>query len=198
MELITKKSYELFPIIFDQSNNFVILESVDSYTFTCINTTTGVDTSSDIIDSDTNGTNTVQLVIKDGTVGDKHKISMRVVGSSGGLYEKDLIVEIIDNYDGVFSKQSSEILSIKIEFKNCSSILDGDTLSTKTISATNVLYGTDVTSSIVSASAIQDDNSVIVICKDGLDNNNYKITGKVTTGLGYKYQIDVLMSVRDK
>lgn len=199
MDSITKKSYERFPVIFDQSNNLFTLETVASYTFTCINTVTGTDTSSEIIDGNTSGTKYVQLIVKNGVVGDKHKITVKVTTTLDGLFEKDLILEIADENNGIFTKQPTEILGIKLEFKNFNSILDGDALSTWTITGTNVLYDSDITSSIVDASAIQpDDNSVVVVCKGGVSGNVYRITTKAETTQGYKYQMDVLMSVREK
>ena len=199
MDSITKKSYERFPIIFNQSNNLSYLESVVSYTFECVNTLTGADTSSEIIDGDSNTSTYVQLIVKAGTVGDKHKVTVKVTTTTDGLYEKDVIIEIVDENNGVFPKQPTEVAPVKVEFKNFPSILSGDSLSTRSVSATNVLYDSDITSSIVDTSEIQpDDNSVTVVCKGGVSGNVYKITTKAETTQGYKYQMDVLMSVKEK
>ena len=90
-----------------------------------------------------------------------------------------------------FIKQPDEEYPIVVDF---SAVLgDGETISTKTVTAT--LSDVSATTTVIDSSSISGD-TIILTVKGGTENN-YKITVKITTSLGNVYEKDVLMNVRN-
>lgn len=96
-----------------------------------------------------------------------------------------------------FSKQSSEIFPISIDFST--NIETGDSIVTKTITALRVLDSVDVTTGIIfDTLLVSTSNLIKIVVQAGVDDQNYKITTVANTTNGYTYEHDVMMLVRDE
>lgn len=192
MDIVQKKTYDKFPVDVHFSHNLVANETVSSAIVTCINTETGVDSSSEIIHStSTVGTMTVRVVIKAGINGDKHKITVKATTNLLNIYEKEFIVEIIDTVDNVFAKQPSEIFIIAADFTNMPIT---DTLATWSVTATKTSDGTASTGTVILADGL-DGLKILIGIQAGTDGDEHLIATKVVTTLGYQFQIDALMKI---
>lgn len=198
MDIQFKKNYEVLPVYFDFTKDLISNETISSFSITCVDTITGLDTLSIIVDSSSNQSTFIRVVIKGGTVEESHKITIKTVTSFGNSYEKEIIITIINSFEGYFEKQPSEKYLINLEFSNRLALADGDILfaidaivMTRKIDKVvldNMIY----TSSIASHSDIQ------IGVQGGSDGQLYEISAKVISQLGYKYQMDILMMVKDK
>lgn len=93
-----------------------------------------------------------------------------------------------------FTKQPSEKYPVSIDFSN--SLGSGETISSIEVSAVNLSTNEDATSSIVDSSTNNDDTVGITV-KGGVNKTVYKITTKVTSSLTNIYEEDLFMNVFD-
>lgn len=223
MFISSKKGYEEFLITIDFEDRFEILESITSSSFVCVNLCTGagIDESSSLLFYEDSVYQAVDVAygdgryggipdntlfsitfgIKDGVVGNKYKITVKVTTNLGNVYEEDVILEIAENIDGYFQKQPSEKFTILMDFthrlNNTDSRYD-DTILSQSVTAIRKSDGADVTSSIIFASALEGTEKVKVGVQAGSNNEKYQIVNKIISTQGYKYQIDVSLSVEEK
>lgn len=192
MDIISKKSYEKFPIRFNYSNNLTTLETVASIVLTCVNTATGVDTSGTIISSSSIASPDVMVVLMAGAVGDRHLLTCKATTNLTTVYEKEVIINIVDSTEGSFTKQPYETYIISMDFTNV--LESGDTLASQNLTAIRKSDATSATTTVITSSGI-DGGKLSVLVKAGTNGETYQLTGKVITILSYQYQMDVLMQV---
>jgi hypothetical protein len=95
-----------------------------------------------------------------------------------------------------FTKQDSEKFPISIDFST--NISAGDSIVSKTVVALRTSDTADVTTGVIADTLlVSTSNLVDIVVADGADTENYKITTVVYTTLGYIYEHDVLMMVRN-
>lgn len=93
-----------------------------------------------------------------------------------------------------FKKDPYEEFAIVVDFSE--NFGTGEAISTKTV----VGYdsdGTVVTSSIIASSAIVPDTQVSVEVKGGASGEWFTITVQCVTSIGAKWELDIIMEVRD-
>ena len=193
MDIINKKPYEKFPVSADFSTDLSVNETITAKVVACVNTATGVDSSSEIIASSAIATPKITLVIKAGVAGDKHKVTAKATTTLGNVYEKDFIVNIENGTEGVFTKQPSNIFLIGMDFTN---IPVTDTINTEVTTVTKTSDGTDVTGTLILSTG-SDGMKIIVGMQNGTDGEEYLITTKMATTTGYQLQIDAIMVVAE-
>ena len=196
MDTIDKKPYEKFPVKFNFSNDLDALEVITAHTILCVNAVTGADTLATIIASDSLSSPDVIAVLQNGSLGDKHKITVRVNTSMGNDYEKDVILEVGERMEGVFTKQPNDTFLIAADFSN---VMDGtDTLSSQSVTAKRKSDGVFVTNEIIYASGIEGGKPQVLIgVTDGIDKEIYRIVTQVVTTAGYKMESEILMTVQE-
>lgn len=96
MDKFQKQSSEQFTIEIDFSRVLSDSETISSYTLSAINNNTGDDVKTAIVDSDTKDTESVYITVKAGTTGSKYKVTVVITTSSSNIFEKDVIMEILD------------------------------------------------------------------------------------------------------
>ncbi len=194
MVQLTKDSFEKFPITFPFANDLGADEVLASYTITCVNVETQVDTKTSIIDSDSLPSPylDVQVIIKGGTSLEEHKITVLATSDLANTFRKDLLLCINDYWQDSFSKPPDEEFTNKIDFTD--DLETGDSISSVTILAED-MEGVDVSSVVISGNEI-DSPLVYVGVQAGTDGDFDIIRTRATTGLGYKYANNVLMMVR--
>lgn len=219
--MITKKEFESFLITMDFEDRFEILESIVSFLVTCSNSCNGIDASDSVLffeDSvyqavDTfygdgryggvfdNTKSSVTFGIINGIVGNKYKITTRLTTNLGNAYEEDIVLEITENVDSYFQKQPSEKFTILLDFKhrlNNADIRYDDTISSQAVTVVRESDGVDVTGSIVFASGVDGTEKIKIGVQAGSDNEAYRITSKIVSTHGYKYQVDLIMNVKEQ
>mgnify|MGYP001561477396 CR=1 FL=1 len=218
---MNKKEYEEFLITIDFGDRFGILESISSFSVVCINLHTGNDESDSILftedsvyqDTDIgygeerygglpdNSESSVTFGIKNGVVGNKYKVTVKATTNIGNLIEEDILLEIVECVEGYMQKQPSEKFSILMDFTNRLNDEDvryDDIIATHDITVIRKSDGVVVTGSIVFGSALEGVEKVKVGVQGGINNEKYQIVNRIVSVQGYKYQMDVLMSVREK
>lgn len=194
---IAKKPYEKFPIKVNFSVDLDTLETISTYTITCINTLTGANTLSTIVNTSSVANPDVKVTVQAGTAGEVHKITVKATTNLGNIYEDEIWLEIADSIDGEFTKEPSESFIIASDFGNAGTILnDGDTLSTQTTTAVRKSDGVTVTTDIIFDSDTEG-NKVLIGVTGGVDNASYLITCRGVTANDYHYQLDFLMVVEE-
>lgn len=96
-----------------------------------------------------------------------------------------------------FKKQSYEEFSIGGDFS--ANFDDGTIISSQTVTATDV-SGTDVSTEVLDQSTISNDGAsmVNVLVRAGEEANQpYKITFRCVDSMGYKWELDVKMEVKE-
>lgn len=221
MNIITKKAFEEFLITIDFEDRFEIFETIASFSVVCVNLCTGIDESSSLLfyeDSvyqaidvaygegryggvPDNAKSSVTFGIRNGVVGNKYKITAKVVTNIGNTYEEDIVLEIRETVEGYFPKQPYESFSILVDFihrLNNDDIRYDDTVSSQVVTVKRKLDGVDVTGDIVFASGLEGSEKVKIGIKAGDNARFYQITNKIVSTQGYKYQMDILMDVNEK
>ena len=94
----------------------------------------------------------------------------------------------------IFLKQPAEDFTIAVEY---SGDLDtGETISNKTVTATDLTDNSDATATVISASSISG-TQVLVRVQAGSTNHDYLIHVRATTSTTQDYEHDVTMQVRE-
>lgn len=194
MDLLQKKIYEKIPVSIDFSPDLGTGETVSSFVVTCINIATGADSSSTIILSSTLATPIVTLVVQAGTTGEKHHIQVLATTNFTSSYDKDFILEIVDTTEGTFIKQPSDAHVIANYFTNM--LATGETIYTHTVTAIKKSDSSDATSTIIYGANI-DGSKILIGVRSGADGEAYQIVAKIVTSLGYQWQLDSIMMVRE-
>lgn len=191
MDTISKKSYEKYPVRFNFSNDMTTLETVLSVVITCINPVTGADTSGAIISSSSISTPDVIVTIMAGVVGDSHLLTCKATTNLSNVFEKEVIIKIVDSIEGTFTKQPQETYLISMDFTN---ILEtGDTLASQTVTAIKKSDGSSATATVINGAGLDGTFKVSVVVKSGTSGETYLLTTKVVTASTYQYQMDVFM-----
>lgn len=192
---LSKYSYEKFPISFNFIRELKTTgESISTKTITCVNAGTGVSSKSTVVPSESISGAKVVVVIDAGTNGEQHKLTVQITTSGGNSYKKHLILDITRRCDESFSKMPSSEFLIKHDFTE--ELEDGDTISTVTVTATKTSDDSDATADVIETSVIEDD-SIFAGIMGGSAGYDYRISIKIATTLGYKYQKDIMMEVRN-
>lgn len=218
---IIKKEYEEFLITIDFGERFEILESITSFSVVCVNLCTGVDESSSLLfyeDSvyqatdvaygegryggiPDNAESSVTFGIKNGVVGNNYKVTVKLVTNLGNKLENDITLKIVSFTDGYARKQPYEKFVILMDFTNRLNNEDiryDDTVSSQTVTVIRKSDGVDVTSDTIFASALEGTEKVKVGIQVGSNKKKYQIVNRIVSVQGYKYQMDVLMSVKER
>lgn len=189
----TKTSYEKYPVVFNFTNNIKLAgEAITDKVVTCVNVDTGVSSKATIVISEAISSPKITLVVDAGTAGDTHKITVKAITDGGNAYTKYLLLTIANSVSDRFSKIPTSEFLISNDFED--DLESGDTLSTKAVTATAASDGSDATSSVIESSLIEDDK-VFVGVMGGTAGVDYRLTVKVVTTAGYKYQKDIIMEV---
>jgi len=197
MNIINKHPYEKFPVYADFYINLDSNETLSSYSLVCINLQTGTGSKSTVVDSDSIDGTKVRIVLKaDAPQGD-HKITAKVKTSNDNDYEIDIIIKIKDTTGKVdrFTKQVSEEFVVITDFSN--DLASGETISSSEVSAIRLSDGSDLTSNIIEFSQ-KSSKKILVGVMNGTDGELYRITIKVQTSLGYKFQKNLIMKVQER
>lgn len=89
-----KQPAELFPITVDFTTRFNGTEAYASESTTAILLSTGVDTTSTVIDSTSESSGVITIVVKAGADGENHKITCVVTSDEGNIYEADVLMKV--------------------------------------------------------------------------------------------------------
>ncbi len=93
----------------------------------------------------------------------------------------------------IFTKEVYEAFMIKADFSN--NFETGETISTHTVTAVDK-DGTEVTSTVIGATAIVGDDQVSAMVQNGTaEASYYTITFRCTTSTGSAWQLDVSMGI---
>lgn len=93
-----------------------------------------------------------------------------------------------------FLKQPSEEFTIALDFSG--DLETGETIASKTVTASDLADSSDQTATIIVSSSI-DGSRVRVRVRAGTNGHDYKITAVATTNLSQVYEHEVIMRVRD-
>lgn len=221
MEIVTKRVYEEFLITIDFGDRFQVLESIASFSVVCVNLCTNTAEPSLLFYEDSvyqaedvaygegryggvpdNMVSSVTFGIANGIVGNKYKITAVLTTNLGSVYEEDVILEVIDDVvEGYLQKQPSEkfvILASFVHRLNNDDIRYDDTIASQTVTVIRQSDGVDVTNSVVFSSGLEGTEKVKIGIQAGSDIEDYRIINKIVSVQGYKYQLDSLLSVKDK
>lgn len=182
---ITKTAYEMFPIYADFSHEIVSGDSISSQTLACVNTLTGADAKATIIGSHSISSDQILIVIKAGTVEDLYHITSKIVTVNEIKAECDIFLSIKDLTNDIFKKQPGEEFNIQFDFGDR---VGSESVGSKTVIATKISDGSDVTSTVIDFSEISGD-TVIVGVKAGTDDESYLISSRVVTDIS-SYQLE--------
>lgn len=194
MNTIDKAPYEFFPIYLNFSVELIGGETIISYTLSCTNTKNLLNTILDIVDSSEISGVKIKVMVKNGAIGDQHKITAKISTSTGNIYEKEVLLVIIYDDSSEFEKQPREQFLILNDFKN--ELGTGETLWTKAVTATRIDDEADFTGSIITQSSFSG-TRVIVGVQAGNDEERYRIAIQVVTNGGNKFQKNVVMVVNE-
>lgn len=195
MNQIEKQPYEQFPIYVNFYNNLDENESLSSYAITCVDMDNGSNSLSGIVLSNAIEDAKVKVVLKSGSAPGRHKLTVRAGTNSDNTFETDIII-ILKNADTEsFTKQPNEEFIVENDFSG--DLVSGETISSKTITATRISDGSDVTSGVIEFSAISDKKILVGVMR-GDNGESYRIAIKIDTSGGNKYQKNAIMRVREQ
>lgn len=156
----------------------------------------GVNSKNATIDSDSIDGTKVKIVLKDNNnVGD-YKITVKTRTNNDNDYEIDIPVKVSNTRERTdrFSKQVSEEFVVTTDFSN--DLGSSETISSITVSAIRLSDGSDLTSSVIEFSQ-KSSKKVLVGVQNGVDGELYRIVIKIQTSIGYKFQKNILMKVKE-
>lgn len=194
MNTLTKAPYEFFPIYLNFSAELLGGETISSFTLTCVNTRNSLNTISSIVDSSEISGVKIKVMVKDGGIGEQHKVTAKISTDAGNIYEKDVLLLIGNDDSSEFEKQPKEQFLILNDFKNDLGV--GETLWTKAVTATRIDDEADFTSAIITMSVFSG-TRVIVGIQAGNDEEYYRIAIQVVTNGGNKFQKNIIMIVNE-
>ena len=195
MNIISKSPIEKFPVVFGFSTDLGPGETVVSVVVTCINEATGVDSATEIVDSNVIASPDVTVVLKGGTEGDEHAIQCLATTSHGNHYDRDLKLVVESVVDDCFNKQPGDSFLFDVDFTN-RLIHDGESVVSAAIAAIKELDGASVYGTIVLAPTVMSP-FVGVPVTAGADGMTYRIGVQGTTSLGYVYEKFLRMNLQE-
>mgnify|MGYP001558596146 FL=1 len=219
MDIIRKKEQDRFLLTINFADNFAALEMIDSSFVVCVESQTAIDVSDSVLFfEDTNYQQTdiaygdgryggiydnlfssITFGIQNGLNNKNYKITAKVITNFGNKYEKDIILELRNLYEGNIDKQTFEKFAMALNHYN--SIVNEDVRYNDSIQSqiTTIIRkkdNVDVTNYIMFSSEI-DGVSVNIGIQDGDIDEIYQISNTITTMQDYKYTMDVLMRVEE-
>jgi hypothetical protein len=197
MDQITKRSNETFPVYPNFSSVLAEDETIASYLLTCVNILDGSNTLATIVDWD--GINDflqkIQIVLKEGTHGDQHKISIEVLTSDSNVYEKDILLTINDDPIFEFTKQPSEDCSFSMDFTEDLEVEWEDVIAIEVATIKDV-NGIDLTGTMI-LGTISDEQKATVTVSGGNSAQPYTVLVSGTSYNGYVYSKAVIMNIEE-
>jgi hypothetical protein len=207
MDSITKSPNEKFPVYFNFSTDMITGETIATVTLTSVNQATGESSLDDraydpgppevlaivkIIDSATNQTPDVKVVLKDGVEDEEHHVQCVVVTNNGNTYQRDLMVRIQSVVDDSFTKQPADAFLFDVDYTR--RLESGDVIASAAVSAVKESDG--------SAASVFNTPSVIspkigVPVYGGTSGYTYRFGVRGTTNMGYIYEKFIRMSVQE-
>jgi HKD family nuclease len=94
MNRFLKQPSEKFTITVDFASVLATNETISSYIITCVDLSDDSDSSSIIIDSDSNTTNAVSIKVKAGIDKENHKITVKITTSDSNIFEEDILMKV--------------------------------------------------------------------------------------------------------
>lgn len=192
MLTLSKTTYEQFPVYVNFTTSMEKNETISSYTTASINVDTGANSKTESILSDSISGTKIEIILKTNTAVARHKITTKVATSTGNYFESELYVEVNENSDDYFEKQPYEEFLISNDFTH--DLVDGNTIASRTVLATRVSDGVDVTSSVIELSAIAG-KGILVGVKAGTNEETYLIQINIVDSDGSKFQKNIVMLV---
>lgn len=194
METLIKSPIEKYPIRFNYSVDFIPGELITNLTLTCVNAATGVSTKTTIIDSETNSSPEIVVVLKAGTEGDEHHIQSVITTNLGNSYQRDLLLAIQTVVSDSFGKQPSDRVLFDVDFTR--RLETGDTVFSGSVLATKESDGSDVSATVIPLVEVLSPR-VGVHTAAGDDLETYLLGVRATTNAGYVYEKPVRMNVQE-
>lgn len=221
MNTIVKKEFEEFLITMDFEDRFEILEYISSFSVVCINLSTGENVSNSLLFLEDSFYQDIDIVYGEGRYGGmpdnalysttfgvrngvqnlKYKITIKTITTLGNIYEEDIILTIINTVEDYFQKQPSEKFAVLMCFTNRlynDDVRYEDAISTQSVVVVRGSDASDMTDDIIFTSGLEGTEKVKIVINAGSNMERYRITNKVVSTQGYKYQMDVLMAVKEK
>lgn len=98
IKTFSKQPYEEFMIAGEFKKVLATGETLNTPTMTAVNNATGLDSSSDVIESGTVAVNGTQVIgrVKGGTTGQTHKITIKCVTSDSNKWEVDVNMDVTE------------------------------------------------------------------------------------------------------
>lgn len=199
MNRLTKLPYEEFPRVCTFAQEMVEDEAIIELTIECVNLATGASTKSSIVFNEATVGKTVFFVLKNGVLGESHKITVTVRTSLDNIFELELILEIRRPDSDSFPKQPSEEFSVANIFED--DLETGDTIASHTVTATKLQDNSDATATVIKGSGVDTSNHQAFFklgLMQGLDGEYYDVSIKIVTALGYKYEKIITMRLVNK
>lgn len=197
---ISKLPYEKFPIYFRFSSDMAPDEEIieEDTVFTCVNVETGEDTKAEVIASEELSGKNIKVVLKDGVLGQAHKIETKVHTTLDNILEQELILYIRRNPadQDKFEKQPSEEYSIGNNFAD--ELEPGDSIVSHSTLATKLVDGSDATATVIKGDGLADTQVHLHVGVFASFNGEYHLLEmRVVTALGYKYAKQVTMITKE-
>lgn len=198
MNRLSKLPYEEFPRTFTFAQEMVADETIILRSVVCVNLATGADTKAAIVSAETTSGTKIILNLKGGVLGEIHKITVKIQTSLDNFLETELLLEIRRPDDDFFFKQMSEEFSIANNFAD--DLEAGDFIVTNTVSATKMQDNSDATAIIIKGSGLdvaKHETHLKLGVMSGQEGEYYELSIKVVTSLGWKYEKQLEMILRD-
>jgi hypothetical protein len=131
-----------------------------------------------------------------GTDGDNHRVTFRVMTSLGNTYqvEVDVLVRSIVRV-GLVPKHPLETFKVATDFLH--RLATGETLSSQTVTATNLADGTDSSVTLLAQTAVSGSVAHVRV-KAGAAGQDHRVQMRVVTSLGNTYEAELDMLIRDQ
>lgn len=197
---IYKLPYEIFPIYFDFSHGMVPDEVVipEDVSVVCVNQATGADTKAQVIASQTLQGRRIQVVIKEGVLGEIHKITGKIHTNLDNILEHEVFLYIRKNPSDIdaFFKQPKEEYSIGNDFED--DLEPGEAVVSQSVLAIKKIDNSDASSFVIKGSGL--DKSLVhlhVGIFNGADQEYYLLEMRLVTAMGYQYAKQVTMILKE-
>ena len=193
MNKISKSPRELFPILFNFTNDLAGGENIDHITLTCIDEADGSDSSVEIINTSSITAKEATIVLQAGTVGDEHAIQCVAVTTRGNEYDRDAKLRILIDIDDSFNKQPADSFLFDVDYKH-RLVASNETIDSAAVEALDEATGLSVYGTIVLAPSILSPKIGVPVT-GGVAGNTVRIGVLGTTSLGYKHEKFIRMNL---
>ncbi|NKE69902.1 hypothetical protein [Candidatus Manganitrophus noduliformans] len=166
---------------------------------TCINVETGVDTKAEVISSEELSGQNIKVVLRDGVLGQAHKIETKIHTTLDNVLEQELILYIRRNPvdQDRFEKQPSEEYSIGNNFAD--ELEPGDSIVSHSTLATKEADGSDATATVIKGDGLADTQVHLHVgVFSSFDGEYHLLEMRVVTAMGYKYAKQVTMITKER